>query len=170
MKDYPVPIDVNEQAAVIEVRPDHTTITFAHANFTVREVLFAPHKAPEGAGVLAFFQVQAVRPMTLTFQFTPEMKRMWPASSDDYSAAEWVKTPTGGFYALHLSFPDQAAAVEMPGAEPGIIAPYQERAKTYPAQFVLHFDPAHDGNKLYPLIITTADTLADSSTMHWLTT
>ena len=28
MKDYPVPIDVNEQAAAIEVRPDHTTITF----------------------------------------------------------------------------------------------------------------------------------------------
>ena len=164
MKDYPVPIDVNEQAAAIEVRPDHTTITFSHANFTIREVLFAPHNAPEGAGVLAFFQVQAVRPMTLTFQFTPEMKRMWPASSDDYSAAEWVKTPTGGFYALHLSFPDQAAAVEMPGAEPGILAPYQERAKTYPAQFVLHFDPARDGDRLYPLILTMSDTLADSST------
>ena len=164
MKDYPVPIDVNEQAAAIEVRPDHTTITFSHANFTIREVLFAPHKAPEGAGVLAFFQVQAVLPMTLTFQFTPEMKRMWPASSDDYSAAEWVKTPTGGFYALHLSFPDQAAAVEMPGAEPGILAPYQERAKTYPAQFILHFDPARDGDKLYPLILTMSDTLANAST------
>jgi hypothetical protein len=35
MWDYPVPIDVNEQAAVIEVRPDHTTITFSHANFTM---------------------------------------------------------------------------------------------------------------------------------------
>src|SRR5258705_9787985 len=40
MKDYPVPIDVNEQAAVVEVRPDHTTITFSHANFTLREILF----------------------------------------------------------------------------------------------------------------------------------
>jgi glycogen debranching enzyme len=163
MKDYPVPIDVNEYAAAIEVRPDHTTITYAHANFTIREVLFAPHNAPDGAGVLAFFQVQAVRPMTLTVQFTPEMKRMWPASSDDYSSAEWVKTPTGGFYALHQSFPDNAAAVEMAGAEPGILAPYQERAKTYPAQFVLHFDPARDSNKLYPLVVTMSDTLATSS-------
>jgi glycogen debranching enzyme len=163
MRDYPVPIDVNEQAAVIDVRPDHTTITFAHANFTLREVLFAPHNAPDGAGVLAFFQVEAVRPMTLTVQFTAEMKRMWPASSDDYSSAEWVKTPSGGFYVLHQSFPDHAAAVEIPGAAPGIMAPYQERAKTYPAQFVLHFDPARDANKLFPLLLTTADTTADSN-------
>src|ERR1700733_11129537 len=77
MKDYPVPIDVNEQAAVIEVRPDHTTITYAHSNFTIREVLFAPRNPPDGAGVLAFFEVEAIRPLPPTFQFTPEMKRMW---------------------------------------------------------------------------------------------
>jgi glycogen debranching enzyme len=162
MENYAVPIDVNEQAALIEVRPDHTTITFAHANFTVREVLFAPHNAPDGAGVLAFFQVEAVRPMTLTVQFTPEMKRMWPASSDDYSSAEWVETGGGGFYALHMSFPDHAAAIEIPGAQPGIMAPYQERAKTYPAQFVLHFYPGKDANKLFPLLLTISDAAADS--------
>ena len=162
MQDYPVPIDVNEQAAVIEVQPDHTTITFSHANFTVREILFAPHNAPDGAGVLAFFQIEAVRPMTLTFQFTPEMKHMWPALSDDRPSPEWARTPAGGFYVLHLNFPDHAAVVEIPGAEPGILAPYQERPKTYPLQFILHFDPAHDGNKLFPLLLATADTVADS--------
>jgi glycogen debranching enzyme len=164
MRDYPVPIDVNEQAAVIEVRPDHTTITFSHANFTLREVLFAPHDAPNGAGVLAFFQVEALRPVTFTFEFTPEMKRMWPALSDDRPSPEWVKTDAGGFYVLHLNFPDHAAAVEMPGAEPGILAPYQERPKTYPLQLVLHFDPAHDGNKLFPLLLATADSVEDSNT------
>jgi glycogen debranching enzyme len=163
MQDYPVPIDVNEQAAVIEVRPDHTTITFAHANFTVREVLFVPQKPPDGAGVLAFFQIEAVRPMTLTVQFAPEMKRMWPALSDDYTSADWVKTAHGGFYALRLNFPDHAAAVEMPGAEPGILPPYQERAKFYPAQFILHFDPARDAHKLYPLLLTTADTALEAT-------
>jgi len=164
MWDYPVPIDVNELAAVIEVRPDHTTITFSHANFTLREVLFAPHNAPNGAGVLAFFQVEALRPVTFTFQFTPEMKRMWPALSDDRPSPEWVKTAAGGFYVLHLNFPDHAAAVEMPGAEPGILAPYQERPTTYPLQLVLHFDPAHDGNKLFPLLLATADSVEDSNT------
>ena len=165
MQDYPVSIDVNEQAAVIEVRPDHTTITFSHANFTIREILFAPREAPDGAGVLAFFQIDAVRPMTLTFEFTPEMKRMWPALSDDRPSPEWVKTAAGGFYVLHLNFPDHAAAIEIPGAGPGILAPYQERPKIYPLQFVMHFDPAHDGDKLYPLLLTTADTTADSDTV-----
>jgi glycogen debranching enzyme len=163
MQNYNVPIDVNDYAALIETHPDHATITFAHANFTIREVLFAPHNAPDGSGALAFFQIEAIRPMTLTIDFTPEMRRMWPASSDDYSSAEWVKTPWGGFYVLHQSFPDQAAALEIPGAEPGILPPYQERAKTYPAQFVLHFDPARDSNKLFPLLLTTADTAAEAN-------
>jgi len=162
MQNYPVPIDVNEQAAVIEVRPDHTTITFSHANFTLREILFATHNAPDGAGVLAFFQLEAVRPVTLTFQFTPEMKRMWPALSDDRPSPEWVKTPSGGFYVLHLNFPDHTAAVEIPGAEPGILAPYQERPKTYPLQLIVHIDPVHDRNKYFPLLFATADAVADS--------
>ena len=41
--------------------------------------------------------------MTLTLQFTPEMKRMWPASSDDYSSAEWVKQTDRAFYVIHQS-------------------------------------------------------------------
>jgi glycogen debranching enzyme len=164
MQNYPVPIDVNALAAVIEVRPDHTTITFSHAAFTIREVLFAPHNAPDGAGVLTFFQIQSVRPVTLTFQFTPEMKRMWPAPSDAYPSPEWVASPGGGFYVLHLAFPDHAAAIAMPGAHAGILPPYQEQPKFYPSQLVLNFDPARDGNKLFPLLLVTGDTVADSRT------
>jgi len=90
MKDYPVPMDVNQQAATIDVLPGHSTITFSHANFTIREILFTPQDAPDGVGALAFYQIEAVRPMTLTFSFTPEMKRMWPALSDDRPSPEWV--------------------------------------------------------------------------------
>jgi len=164
MQNYPVPIDVNALAAVIEVRPDHTIITFSHAAFTIREVLFAPHNAPDGAGVLAFFQIQSARSITLTFQFTPEMKRMWPAPSDAYPSPEWVASPSGGFYVLHLAFPDHAAAIAMPGAHAGILPPYQEQPKLYPSQLVLNFDPARDGNKLFPLLLVTGDTVADSRT------
>jgi hypothetical protein len=164
MKDYAVPIDVNEQAATIDVQPGHTTITFSHANFTVRETLFAPQDALDGAGALAFYQIQAVRPMTLTFSFMPEVQRMWPALSDDRSSPEWVKTGSSGFYILHLNFPDHAAAVAMPTAQYGILEPYQERPKNYPLQFVIHFDPATDGDKLYPLLMTTGETAATSTT------
>jgi glycogen debranching enzyme len=164
MKDYAVPIDVNEQAASIDVQPGHTTITFSHANFTIREILFAPQNAPDGAGALAYYQIEAVRPMTLTFSFTPEMQRMWPALSDDRPSPEWVKQGQSGFYILHLNFPDHAAALAMPTAQYGIMAPYQERPKDYPLQFVIHFDPATDRDKLYPLLMTTAETAATSTT------
>jgi glycogen debranching enzyme len=164
MKDYAVPIDVNEQAASIDVQPGHTTITFSHANFTIREILFAPQSATDGAGALAYYQIQAVRPMTLTFSFTPEMQRMWPALSDDRPSPEWVKSGQSGFYVLHLNFPDHAAALAMPTAQYGILPPYQERPKDYPLQFVIHFDPATDRDKLYPLLMTTAETQAAATT------
>jgi hypothetical protein len=163
MKDYPVPIDVNQQSAFLEVQPGHTTITFSHANFTIREILFAPQDAPDGAGALAFYQIEAVRPMTLTFSFAPEMKRMWPALSDDRPSPEWVKNGESGFYVLHLNAPDHAAAVAMPDTQSGILEPYQERPKNYPLQFVLHFEPSTDAGKLFPLLMATADTLADSA-------
>ena len=162
MQNYAVPIDVNALASGIEVRPDHTLFTFSHAAFTLREVLVAPHSAAEGAGVLALFQVESTRPMTLTFQFTPEMKRMWPAPSDPYSSPEWIPTADGGFYVLHQAFPDHAAAIAMPGAHAGILAPYQEQARAYPLQFVVNFDPARNRDKLFPLLVTTSETLADS--------
>src|SRR5580658_11065958 len=45
MEGYSVPIDVNEQAAEVEVRPDRTTITYSHVAFTVRQIMFSPDEA-----------------------------------------------------------------------------------------------------------------------------
>lgn len=164
MENYPVPIDVNEHAAGIEVRPEATIITFAHANFTVREIIVAPKQAPEGSGALVLYQIDAVRPMTLTFSFTPNMQLMWPAESDYRPSAEWVGTAdASGFYMLHLNFPDHAAAIAMPTAQPGILEPYQERAANYPTQFVLHFDPARDAHTFFPLLVAAGNTPAAST-------
>jgi glycogen debranching enzyme len=157
--NYPVPIDVNDHAAWIDVEPDHTTITYSHANFTVRQTMMAPKDSPDGTGVLIFYQVESSRPLTLTFSFDSVMQRMWPAASDDRPSPEWVSDAKGsGFYILHENFPDHAAALAMPTAEPGILPPYQERAGSWPLQFVLHFDPAHDSSKRFPLLVALADT------------
>jgi glycogen debranching enzyme len=164
MKDYDAPIDVNEQAATIDVQPGHTTITYSHANFTIRQTAFAPQGPPDGAGALVFYQIAAVRPMTLTFSFSPQMLRMWPAPSDDRPSPEWVKQGQSGFYVLHLNSPDHAGALTIPGAQPGILAPYQERPKNYPLQLVLHFDPATESGKVFPLLMSTGETAADSTT------
>ena len=164
MQNYPVPIDVNDYAASIDVQPDHTTITFSHANFTIRETLLAPSQPGASTSVAAYFEIQSIRPVDLTFSFKPEMKLIWPAASDDVPSPEWVKTAgSSGFYLLHLNFPDHAAALALPGAEPGILAPYQERPTTYPLQFVLHFDPARDASRIYPLLVTTAESATETT-------
>lgn len=165
MENYDVPIDVNAHASSITVRPEATTITFSHANFTIRETIVAPKELPDGAGALIFYQIEAIRPMTLTFSFTPVMHTMWPAPSDDRPSPEWVKTAGGsGFYILHLNFPDHAAAVAMPTAEPGILEPYQERGADYPLQFVLHFDPKRDAHAYFPLLLTVGNTRQTATT------
>lgn len=164
MQDYSVPIEVNAHAAWIDVQPDHTTITYSHANFTIRQIMLAPKQASNSSAVLVLYAIEAVRPMTLTFSFDPVMQRMWPADSGDHPSVEWVDTESGsGFYILRDTFPDHYAALAMPRAESGIMPPYQERAATWPLQFVLHFDPKKDPNTLFPLLITFKDHVKDIS-------
>jgi glycogen debranching enzyme len=163
MQDYAVPIDVNQLAAAIEVRPSETILTYSHANFTIRQIMLAP-KSPQGnSGALVLYQFEAIRPMTITFSFTPVMQLMWPAQSDDRPSPEWVATGTSGYYILHLNFPDHAAALAMPHADSGILPPYQERASSWPLQFVVHFDPKRDAGRLYPLLMTVANSAQDTT-------
>ncbi|HWB82510.1 MAG TPA: hypothetical protein VG675_00075 [Bryobacteraceae bacterium] len=151
LADYAVPIDVNRCAAAIEVAPAMTTITYSHAAFTVKQRMFAPRDP--SAGVIVLFEIAAARPLRLTFQFKPEMMRMWPASNYGPANAEWVKQGESGYYVLHTNDPGVEAAVAMPRATPGILPPYQERPKTYPVEFKLKFDPKTDSGLFFPLLI-----------------
>ena len=166
VEGYPVPIDLNADAAEIEVAPDHTTITYSHIAFTVREILFATRcdsAAETGAGVIALFQIDASRPVTLTFSFTPEVRRMWPAPNYGPPGAEWVGSASSGYYLLHEDFPDLAGAIAMPGTRPGILAPYQEKPKVYPLQLILDFDPKRDRGKYFPLTMAVGTTPATAT-------
>jgi glycogen debranching enzyme len=151
LADYPVPIDVTALAAAIEVAPASTTITYSHAAFTVKQRMFAPRTT---SGMAVLFEIASVRPIRLTFRFRPEMQRMWPAPNFGAPNAEWVAQGNSGYYVLHTDSPDLLGAVAMPRSRPGILAPYQERPKTYPAELVLPFDPKSDANLIFPLLIT----------------
>ena len=153
---------------MIDVRPNVTILTYSHANFTIRQIMFAPRNAPDGAGVVVLFQIEAIRPMTLTFSFTPDMYRMWPASSDPVPSPEWLPTwsapsaahQSSGFYILHESFPDHAAALAMPTAEPGILRPIRNAPRSGRSSSSSTSIPARDSNTLFPLLITMANTRA----------
>lgn len=170
---YPVPIDLNQVAREIEVRPDRTTIIYSHSAVTVRQTMFAPEgggdgaasgKAatgkmmPDGTGAVVVFQVDAVKPVELTFRFAGEMREMWPKPGGGSPSAEWVERGASGFYVLHTDFDTLAGAVALPGAKPGIMAPYQERPQEHPLELKLHVDPKVDAGKMYPLLLAVGRT------------
>jgi glycogen debranching enzyme len=148
MADFPVPIDVNKLASVIEVSPAMTTITYSDAAFAVKQRMFATRG--DTAGVIVLFEIAATRPMRLTFRFKPEMLRMWPAPNFGVPSADWAD---GGYYTLGTDNPDDFAAVAMPGAKPGVLPPYQDRTQAYLPEWKLSFDPKTDSNKFFPLLI-----------------
>jgi glycogen debranching enzyme len=166
VEGYSVPIDVNQQAAEIEVRPDRTVITYSHVAFTVRQIMFSPDDAVAGTGPVVLFEFDCLHPTDFTFRFTPELRWMWPERNEGVPGIEWVTGAggAGGFYVLHSDYPDLAGAVTIPGALPGILAPYQERPQVHPVELKLHIDPARDHGRLFPLLMAAGMTPASART------
>lgn len=151
--DYPVIIDVNSCAARLEKTPDHTTIVYSHAAFTIKQHMFVPRSADgRMLAAVVLFEISAVRPLTLTIQFEPVLQRMWPALNPGRPAAQWVHSESTGAYWLATDDPHLSAMVAMPGSSPGLLAPYQERPKDYPLEFKVAFDPKRDANVYFPLV------------------
>jgi glycogen debranching enzyme len=159
IEGYTVPIDLNQESAEIEVRPDRTVITYAHIGFTVRQIMFSPEQGPAGTGPVVLFEFDCLHPTDFTFRFTPALEYMWPERNAGHPGPEWVapgpnaNEQAGGYYVLHADYPDLAGAITIPGARPGIMAPYQERPQVHPVELKLRIDPARDRGKLYPLLL-----------------
>lgn len=155
LANYAVPIDVNALAAEINVTPAETIITYSHAAFTIRQHMFAPRGSDSQAtGSVVFFEIESVRPLEVTFSFTPEMLRLWPAPSFGRPNGEWIAQGESGVYMLHTDNPHFSAVVAMPRTRPGILVPYQEHPQTYPLELKLSYDPKRDQGSVYPLLMT----------------
>jgi glycogen debranching enzyme len=170
VQGYPVPLDLNTMARDMEVHPDRTTITYSHIAVTVRQTMFAPQQSPRGTGAVVLFEIDAIRPVTLTVRFTPELREMWPKASSGTPSAEWIAQGNSGLYILHSDFPELAGAVALPGATSGIMAPYQERPQVHPLELILHYDPAKDRGRVYPLLMAVGTTRATATNVALETT
>src|SRR5581483_7698162 len=135
LANYPVPIDVNALAANISVTPAETTLTYSHAAFTIRQHMFAP-RGPENPsmGAVVVFEIDSIRPLDVTFSFTPEMLRMWPAPNYGRPNGEWIAQGDSGVYVLHTDNPEFSGLVAMPHSKSGILVPYQEHPQKYPLE------------------------------------
>ncbi len=153
VEGYPVTIDLNPLAAEIEVSPDHTTLTYSHAAITVRQHMFVPAgEAKDDLGGIIVFEIESIHPATLTVSLSPTMVREWPAPQWGQPGWDWHPMGSGGAYVLSTDNPELFGMVGMPNATPGPVSPYQEHPQTLPVEFRVHFDPARDMDRFFPLL------------------
>jgi glycogen debranching enzyme len=147
LEGYPLELSGADTSATIDVRPEATTITYSHAAFTVRQIIFAPLEEP---GVLMLFDVDSVLPLTLNVRFRPRLKLMWPAglmtgglSWDEKERAYFITEETGRYVGV----------VGSPAARDVSVMPYQEEPRDVPAEFTVSLPPAELKTGFIPVVI-----------------
>lgn len=174
VEGYSVPIDLNSAAATLQVSPDHTTLTYAHAAIVVKQHMFVPAgEGSKGLGGVIVFEIQSIAPATLTISVTPSMVWQWPAPQYGQPVWEWLPGTTApparpaaqntaadphssGIYAVYTDNPELWGLIGLAGTTPGYISPYQEHPRTLPLQFRLRFDPKKNSGEMFPLLCDVA--------------
>jgi hypothetical protein len=155
LEGYPLDIDRGTLAS-ISVRPEATTLVYAHSAFTVRQIMFAPLDEP---GLVILLEVDSVLPLSITASFRPRLRLMWPATSmssnlgwDGDAHAYFLTEETNRF----------AGVLGSPDAHDVSVMPYQEEPRDLPNRFVI--DPprladarsgqARPSRRVIPIVIT----------------
>jgi Glycosyl-hydrolase family 116, catalytic region len=130
LEGYPLEIDRGTMAS-IHVRPDATTLVYAHSAFTVRQIMFAPLDEP---GLVILLDVDSVLPLSITASFQPRLRLMWPAPS---TSANLSWDADAHVYYLTEETNRFAGVVGSPEAHDVSLMPYQEEPRDLPNRFVI---------------------------------
>ena len=156
LEGYPLDIDRGTLAS-ISVRPEATTLVYAHSAFTVRQTMFAPLDEP---GVVILLEVESVLPLSITASFRPRLRLMWPATSMS-SNLSW----DGDAHAYFLTEETNrfAGVLGSPDARDVSVMPYQEEPRDLPNRFVIDpprlagarsEQPPRPARRVIPIVIT----------------
>jgi glycogen debranching enzyme len=144
---YPLDIDGRDIMASIDVRPASTTLVYAHAAFTVRQIMFAPLDEP---GIVIMLDVDSVLPVAITASFRPRLRPMWPAPSTtaglswDADAQLYTITEESGRF---------AGVLGSPLARDMSVMPYQEEPRDIPNKFVIDAEVDPGRQHRIPIVI-----------------
>jgi hypothetical protein len=153
----PALINMNQFATKIDVFPDHSTVTYSHAQIVIKQHMFAPRANGSAMlGAVVLFEIDAARPLTFTFKFNPALAPEWPAPDFGHPSVSWVKIGAGGGYLLTTASPSLFGLVAMPGTSPGTIPSAQESSDPYALEFKMQFDPQRDKKLLFPLLVAVS--------------
>lgn len=152
LEDYPVPSDGLAIMRRIEVRPEATTLVYTHPAFTVRQTILAPIDEP---GIVMLLDVDALRPLTISMSFRPDLGLMWPAGLmtgfvgfDAERRRYFTGEETQRFYGV----------VGSPLAVDVSVQPYQEEPQDVPNRFEMRVTPEIARDYLVPIVITGSTT------------
>jgi glycogen debranching enzyme len=147
LEGYPLEIQGTDTMTSIAVRPEATILTYTHAAFTIRQIIFAPL---EEQGIVMLFDVESVLPISITASFRPRLKLMWPAGLmtgnlywDEKTHVYYITEETHRF----------AGVLGSPGARDISVMPYQEEPRDAPIQFVIDVPAVDMKSHFVPLII-----------------
>jgi hypothetical protein len=76
IEDYAAPIPGASLASFVEVRPEASTIRYAHSSFTADATWFVPLDL---SGGIILVDIEASSSVTLHARFQPDLELMWPA-------------------------------------------------------------------------------------------
>jgi glycogen debranching enzyme len=148
LEGYPLDIAGRDIMASIQVRPDSTTLVYAHAAFTVRQIMFAPLDQP---GIVIMLDVDSVLPLAITVSFRPRLRLMWPAPSTT-AGLSW--DADAHLYTISDETGRYVGVLGSPSARDLSVMPYQEEPRDIPNRFVI--DAAVDARRQHRIPIVVA--------------
>ena len=148
IEGYPLAFRGRDIAVLINAGPEATVLTYSHAAFTVRQIMYAPVDEP---GIIMLFDVQTVLPMTVNFSFRPRLKLAWPAGLMTGNL-EWDEK-------LHAYFITEESKrfvgmLGSPAARDVSVMPYQEEPRDVPVQFSISASAEALKSQFIPIVIT----------------
>jgi glycogen debranching enzyme len=150
LEGYPLAVPLSELPGTIEVRPEATIFTAAHAAFTLRQIIFAPIDEP---ALVILIDVDTTLPITVIGSFRPALRLMWPAGAPT-PYANWDRAAQ--VYELSEERGRLAAIVGVPGGMDQSVMPYQEEPRDVPLQFAIEISPERAREGRVPIVITGA--------------
>jgi len=143
---YADPIPDSSLASTVDIRPEASTVRYAHAIFTCDATWLVPL---DQAGGLVLLDVTTSEPITVYVKFRPDLKPMWPAAlGGQYSYwDDGLKA-----YVIGEGSGKNAALV---GSPLGLTPPEQpaHNLPDAPSQFAIRITPEVAARGLIPIVI-----------------
>ena len=147
LEGYPLAVPAEDLLASIDARPEATILTYSHASFSVRQILFVPVDQP---AIVMLLDVRTTLPMRLTASFRPRLRLMWPAGLMT-PFVSWNEK--SGVYTIGEESRRFAAVMGSPGARDLSLMPYQEEPRDVPVSFALDVPVAQADSSFIPIVI-----------------